>query len=70
MESINAKYVSQKISKTRWKPVSYSTLQQPDVFATGSWDNEVGKLTVNINDKIGFIPNFIEKNIILFLFAT
>lgn len=43
MESINAKYVSQKISKTRWRPVSQATLQQPDIFVTGSWDNEVGK---------------------------
>uniref|UniRef100_A0A3B4YDR5 Nucleoporin 43 n=1 Tax=Seriola lalandi dorsalis TaxID=1841481 RepID=A0A3B4YDR5_SERLL len=45
MESINAKYVSQKISKTRWKPVSYSSLQQPEVFATGSWDNEDNKIS-------------------------
>lgn len=44
MEGINAKYVSQKISKTRWRPVSSSSLQQPDIFATGSWDNEVGLL--------------------------
>lgn len=42
MESINAKYVSQKISKIRWRPVSYSALQQPDIFVSGSWDNEVG----------------------------
>ncbi|KAF0023803.1 hypothetical protein F2P81_024433 [Scophthalmus maximus] len=46
MENINAKYVSQKISKTRWKPVSYSSLQQPDVFATGSWDNENNKISI------------------------
>ncbi|KAM7367638.1 hypothetical protein PAMP_013923 [Pampus punctatissimus] len=45
MESINAKYVSQKISKTRWRPVSYSSLQQPDIFATGSWDNEDNKIS-------------------------
>uniref|UniRef100_A0A3B5MK75 Nucleoporin 43 n=1 Tax=Xiphophorus couchianus TaxID=32473 RepID=A0A3B5MK75_9TELE len=44
MES--AKYVSQKISKTRWRPVSYSSLQQPDIFATGSWDNEENKVSV------------------------
>lgn len=49
MESINAKYVSQKISKTRWRPVSHSSLQQPDIFVTGSWDNEVGKLSINAN---------------------
>ncbi|XP_014897229.1 nucleoporin Nup43 [Poecilia latipinna] len=44
MES--AKYVSQKISKTRWRPVSYSSLQQPDIFAIGSWDNEENKVSV------------------------
>uniref|UniRef100_M3ZVP8 Nucleoporin 43 n=1 Tax=Xiphophorus maculatus TaxID=8083 RepID=M3ZVP8_XIPMA len=44
MES--AKYVSQKISKTRWRPVSYSSLQQPDIFVTGSWDNEENKVSV------------------------
>lgn len=47
MENINAKYVSQKISKTRWRPVSHSSLQQPDIFVTGSWDNEVEKSIVN-----------------------
>lgn len=46
MESINAKYVSQKISKTRWQPVSHSELQQPDIFATGSWDNEDNKISI------------------------
>uniref|UniRef100_A0A3Q3KKC4 Uncharacterized protein n=1 Tax=Monopterus albus TaxID=43700 RepID=A0A3Q3KKC4_MONAL len=45
MESINAKYVSQKISKTRWRPVSFSSLQQPDIFTTGSWDNEDNKIS-------------------------
>uniref|UniRef100_A0A3P9AE62 Uncharacterized protein n=1 Tax=Esox lucius TaxID=8010 RepID=A0A3P9AE62_ESOLU len=46
MEGINAKYVSQKISKTRWRPVSSSSLQQPDIFATGSWDNEDNKISL------------------------
>ncbi|CAB1342870.1 unnamed protein product [Coregonus sp. 'balchen'] len=46
MEGINAKYVSQKISKTRWRPVSSSSLQQPDIFATGSWDNEDNKISI------------------------
>lgn len=46
MESINAKYVSQKINKTRWRPVSQSTLQQPDIFVTGSWDNEENRISV------------------------
>ncbi|KAL0967357.1 hypothetical protein UPYG_G00251220 [Umbra pygmaea] len=46
MEGINAKYVSQKISKTRWRPVSSSSLQQPDIFATGSWDNEDNRISI------------------------
>nr|XP_023665926.1 nucleoporin Nup43 [Paramormyrops kingsleyae] len=46
MECINAKFVSQKISKIRWRPVSSSTLQQPDIFATGSWDNEDNKVSL------------------------
>lgn len=46
MDSINAKYVSQKISKTKWRPVSSSFLQQPEIFATGSWDNEDNKISV------------------------
>lgn len=44
MDCINAKYVSQKISKTRWRPVLAAALQQPEVFATGSWDNEVNSV--------------------------
>lgn len=48
MESINAKYVSQKINKTRWRPVSQSTLQQPDIFVTGSWDNEVSQVSTKL----------------------
>ncbi|MEE6511815.1 hypothetical protein FKM82_018620 [Ascaphus truei] len=46
MEDKYAKFVSQKISKTRWRPVSASSLQQPDVFATGSWDNEENKVSM------------------------
>ncbi|KAM4694525.1 nucleoporin Nup43 [Discoglossus pictus] len=46
MEDKVAKFVSQKISKTRWRPISASTLQQPDVFATGSWDNEENKVSL------------------------
>ncbi|XP_016305334.1 nucleoporin Nup43-like [Sinocyclocheilus anshuiensis] len=41
-----AKYISQKISKTRWRPVSPGLLQQPEVFATGSWDNENNSVSV------------------------
>ncbi|XP_037099978.1 nucleoporin Nup43 [Syngnathus acus] len=46
MESSNAKYVSQKISKVRWRPVSRSSLQQPEIFATGSWDNEDNTVSI------------------------
>ncbi|XP_068135617.1 nucleoporin Nup43 [Hyperolius riggenbachi] len=46
MESMIAKFVSQKISKTRWRPVSASCLQQPDLFAAGSWDNEENKVSI------------------------
>lgn len=41
MEEVCAKFVSQKISKTRWRPLPAAALQPPDIFATGSWDNEV-----------------------------
>lgn len=41
MEEIYAKFVSQKISKTRWRPVPSGSLQTAETFATGSWDNEV-----------------------------
>ncbi|KAI1897452.1 hypothetical protein AGOR_G00083430 [Albula goreensis] len=46
MDCINAKFVSQKISKTRWRPVSSASLHQPDIFATGSWDNEDNKVSI------------------------
>lgn len=50
MEGTNAKYVSQKISKTRWRPGSSYT---PDVFATGSWDNEENKVSIwSIGDQV------------------
>lgn len=32
--------MSQKISKTRWRPVPSGSLQTTETFATGSWDNE------------------------------
>uniref|UniRef100_A0A2K5DRY4 Nucleoporin 43 n=1 Tax=Aotus nancymaae TaxID=37293 RepID=A0A2K5DRY4_AOTNA len=40
MEEIYAKFVSQKISKTRWQPLPPGSLQTAETFATGSWDNE------------------------------
>ncbi|KAK7906815.1 hypothetical protein WMY93_015427 [Mugilogobius chulae] len=39
-------HVWEKISKTRWRPVSHTTLQQPEIFATGSWDNEDNKISI------------------------
>uniref|UniRef100_A0A672LWT9 Uncharacterized protein n=1 Tax=Sinocyclocheilus grahami TaxID=75366 RepID=A0A672LWT9_SINGR len=41
-----AKYISQKISKARWRPISPALLQQPEVFATGSWDNESNSVSI------------------------
>ena len=38
-----AKFVSQKISKIRWRPTSKQVLSESDVFATGSWDNYVSR---------------------------
>uniref|UniRef100_A0A673T019 Nucleoporin 43 n=1 Tax=Suricata suricatta TaxID=37032 RepID=A0A673T019_SURSU len=40
MEDFCAKFVSQKISKTRWRPLPPGSLQTAETFATGSWDNE------------------------------
>ncbi|XP_069463823.1 nucleoporin Nup43 [Ambystoma mexicanum] len=45
-DSFNVKFVSQKISKTRWRPVPPASLQQPQVFASGSWDNEENKVSI------------------------
>nr|KAF6363363.1 nucleoporin 43 [Pipistrellus kuhlii] len=44
MEEIYAKFVSQKISKTRWRPVPSGSLQPAETFATGSWDNEENRV--------------------------
>ncbi|XP_020370279.2 nucleoporin Nup43 [Rhincodon typus] len=41
---MEARYVSQKISRVRWLPVSGSSLQLPECFATGSWDAEQNKV--------------------------
>ncbi|XP_044531397.1 nucleoporin Nup43 [Gracilinanus agilis] len=46
MEEIFAKFVSQKISKTRWRPVPFGSLQPPETFATGSWDNEENSVSL------------------------
>merc|ERR1712227_1119951 len=34
------KFVSQKISKVRWQPTSKQVVQESDLFATGSWDDD------------------------------
>ena len=39
------KYIRHKVSVIRWKPVSHASLQEPDIFVTGSWDNGVSKLS-------------------------
>uniref|UniRef100_A0A8D2LYN5 Nucleoporin 43 n=1 Tax=Varanus komodoensis TaxID=61221 RepID=A0A8D2LYN5_VARKO len=58
MEDVSAKYVSQKVSKTRWRPVPAAALQPPEVFATGSWDNEENKISVwSVGDFEGLDPN-------------
>ncbi|XP_068925843.1 nucleoporin Nup43 [Petaurus breviceps papuanus] len=46
MEEIFAKFVSQKISKTRWRPVPAGSLQPAETFATGSWDNEENSVSL------------------------
>ncbi|KAJ8315815.1 hypothetical protein KUTeg_007965 [Tegillarca granosa] len=40
MADVRAKFVSQKISKIRWKPPLKQALKDVDTFATGSWDDE------------------------------
>ncbi|XP_029652632.1 nucleoporin Nup43-like [Octopus sinensis] len=45
MADMNVKFISQKISKIRWKPVGASSLQKPNLFVTGSWDDEQSKLS-------------------------
>ncbi|KAK7494805.1 hypothetical protein BaRGS_00013932 [Batillaria attramentaria] len=42
----SVKYVSQKISKIRWRPRPKQSLQPSDTFATGSWDDEENKLSL------------------------
>ncbi|GAB1608792.1 nucleoporin Nup43-like [Argonauta hians] len=46
MADMNVKFISQKISKIRWKPLPLSSLEKPNVFATGSWDDEHCKLSL------------------------
>ncbi|XP_019383092.1 PREDICTED: nucleoporin Nup43 [Gavialis gangeticus] len=46
MEDLCAKFVSQKLSKVRWRPAPATALQPPELFATGSWDNEENKVSI------------------------
>ena len=39
--SAEAKFVSKKINKIRWQPLSSETIGRSNVFATGSWDDVV-----------------------------
>uniref|UniRef100_A0A8D0GWC2 Nucleoporin Nup43 n=1 Tax=Sphenodon punctatus TaxID=8508 RepID=A0A8D0GWC2_SPHPU len=58
MEDFAAKFVSQKINKTRWLPVPAAALQPPEVFATRSWDNEENKISIwSAGDFAGSGPN-------------
>ena len=41
MAEVYVKFVSQKISKIRWRPSEQQGLQQSNIFVTGSWDNDV-----------------------------
>uniref|UniRef100_A0A8C4RC49 Nucleoporin 43 n=1 Tax=Eptatretus burgeri TaxID=7764 RepID=A0A8C4RC49_EPTBU len=38
--TVFAKVVTQKVSKVRWQPGNEAVCRVPDVFATGSWDDE------------------------------
>ena len=35
------KYIRHKVSVVKWRPIPQGSLQEPDVFVTGSWDNGV-----------------------------
>ena len=38
-----ATFISQKVRKIRWKPDPKKIVHKPELFVTGSWDNEVRK---------------------------
>ena len=35
------KYVGHKVSTVQWKPLPSDTILSSDIFASGSWDDEV-----------------------------
>lgn len=39
--NIHCTYISEKLSKIRWRP---STLNEPNSFVTASWDNHVNNV--------------------------
>ncbi|XP_071956784.1 nucleoporin Nup43-like [Antedon mediterranea] len=41
---IGVKFISKKVSKTRWQPETFQN--DNDIFATGSWDNNVNEIEV------------------------
>jgi len=64
-------YVSQNINKIRWKPCE-SSLEKPEIFVTGTTDEEQNKLGLwnishleadsNIKDEM-FVKNFEDKSL-------
>ena len=48
---INVKFVSQKVSKVRWRPRAKQSIQPSDIFASGSWDDDVS--IIFLRDKRG-----------------
>lgn len=44
LEETTCKFVSQKIRKIRWKPPPKESLQPPEYFVTGSWDDDVNNV--------------------------
>ena len=56
-------FVSQKISKIRWKHTSKHALEGSDCFATGSWDDEVFNKQILMNNR-KILAHFIFIDII------
>jgi len=60
------KLVSKKIRKIRWKPVLQGSIQKPDVFITGSWQNEPNSISVwQLNSSETNEEMFIESDPVL-----
>ncbi|XP_033112009.1 nucleoporin Nup43-like [Anneissia japonica] len=55
---IGVKFVSKKISKIRWQPETFQN--ETDIFATGSWDNNVNKIEVWSIPKLSHTEEAIE----------